>query len=68
MIQIADLPLAVSDLPSTTLSLEEVEKRHIQQVLDQLDGNVTRAARALGIDRVTLYNKIRRYDLRRSAD
>jgi DNA-binding NtrC family response regulator len=46
-------------------SLEEVEKRHIADVLQHTGGNVTQAARLLGIDRVTLYNKIRKYQLRR---
>jgi DNA-binding NtrC family response regulator len=46
-------------------SLEEVEKRHIGEVLAHTGGNVTQAARLLGIDRVTLYNKIRKYGLRR---
>ncbi|MFA6108195.1 MAG: sigma-54 dependent transcriptional regulator [Candidatus Latescibacterota bacterium] len=70
LIQAADLPLSVPGTPpaAAALSLEEVEKRHIQQVLDQLGGNVSRAARVLGIDRVTLYNKIRRYDLRRATE
>jgi transcriptional regulator with PAS, ATPase and Fis domain len=44
--------------------LEEVEKRHIAFVLQQLEGNVTQAARTLGIDRATLYNKIKKYGLR----
>jgi len=46
-------------------SLEEVEKHHIGTVLQHTGGNVTQAARLLGIDRVTLYNKIRKYQLRR---
>jgi two-component system, NtrC family, response regulator AtoC len=45
-------------------SLEEVERRHIVEVLAFTGGNVTQSARILGIDRVTLYNKIRRYQLR----
>jgi len=51
-----------------TLSLEDVERRHVAGVLQHLGGNVTQAARTLGIDRVTLYNKIRKYGLRRSDD
>lgn len=47
-------------------SLEEVEKRHIAAVLAHSGGNVSQSARVLGIDRVTLYNKMRRYGLRRS--
>jgi DNA-binding NtrC family response regulator len=45
------------------VSLEAMERRHIQRVLHQMGGNQTQAARALGIDRVTLYHKIKRYGL-----
>jgi DNA-binding NtrC family response regulator len=70
VVQVSDLPLNAAAAPAvdTSLSLEDVERTHIQRVLDQFEGNVSRAARALGIDRVTLYNKIRRYDLKRSND
>ncbi|MEZ6037302.1 MAG: helix-turn-helix domain-containing protein [Planctomycetota bacterium] len=44
-----------------TLTLAEVEKRHIQRVLASTDGNKTRAARILGIDTKTLYNKLKSY-------
>ena len=40
-------------------SLEVVEKGHIRRVLDDCDGNQTRAARILGIDRKTLGRKLR---------
>jgi len=42
-----------------------MEKEHIERVLTQLEGNVTRSAAALGIDRATLYHKIKRYGIRR---
>jgi DNA-binding NtrC family response regulator len=45
------------------LTLEEVERRHIAQVLLSLDGNRSRAARTLGISRATLYEKLARYRL-----
>ena len=45
-------------------SLEEVERRHIAAILEQSGGNVSQAARILDIDRVTLYNKIKKYGLR----
>ncbi len=45
-------------------SLDEVERRHVVEVLSYTGGNVTQAARILRIDRVTLYNKMRRYQLR----
>jgi two-component system, NtrC family, response regulator AtoC len=45
-------------------SLRDMERRHIATALRQHDWNITRTARALGIDRVTLYNKIKRYAIR----
>ncbi len=45
-------------------SLEEVEKQHIAAVLAGTGGNITRAAEILQIDRVTVYNKIKKYGLR----
>jgi DNA-binding NtrC family response regulator len=45
-------------------TLEEVERRHIQKVLEETAWNLSRAARVLDIDRTTLYNKLKRYDLR----
>jgi DNA-binding NtrC family response regulator len=44
-------------------SLEEVEARHIRYVLVGVDGNKTKAAAILGVDRKTLRNKIKQYGL-----
>ena len=41
--------------------LAEIEKRHILRVLSSTGGNKTRAARILGIDTKTLYNKLKAY-------
>jgi DNA-binding protein Fis len=41
--------------------LAEVEKRHILRVLSSAGGNKTRAAKTLGIDTKTLYNKLKAY-------
>ncbi|MDE0448463.1 MAG: sigma 54-interacting transcriptional regulator [Spirochaetaceae bacterium] len=43
--------------------LAEVERRAVQRALAAADGNVTRAARALGINRATLHRKLNRYGL-----
>jgi DNA-binding NtrC family response regulator len=40
-------------------SLAELERAHIEEVLARCDGNVTRAASALGIDRRTLQRKLK---------
>ena len=45
-------------------ALREMEKYHIRNVLEQNDWNITRAAEALEINRVTLHKKIKRYGLR----
>jgi transcriptional regulator with PAS, ATPase and Fis domain len=45
-------------------SLEEVEKCHIQLILNQEGWNISRAAKVLEVDRTTLHKKIRKYNLR----
>jgi transcriptional regulator with PAS, ATPase and Fis domain len=50
-------------VPAPGKSLAEVERAHIERVLSQMQGNVTRAAQALGIDRRTLQRKLRAYGL-----
>ncbi len=42
-------------------SLETQEKAYIQWVLKEVDGNRSRAAAILGIDRVSLWRKLKRY-------
>ncbi|MCF8045677.1 MAG: sigma-54 dependent transcriptional regulator [Desulfarculaceae bacterium] len=44
-------------------SLEEQEKNYIKWVLDQCGWNKTKAAKIMGIDRVSLWRKINRYNL-----
>ena len=46
---------------SEVRSLDEVEKGHILRVLEECGGNQTRAAEVLGIDRVTLHHKLKKY-------
>ncbi|HEY4643864.1 MAG TPA: sigma-54 dependent transcriptional regulator, partial [Bacteroidota bacterium] len=66
-IRAEDLPLqltAAGNRPSKE-SLSEVEKFHIAAVLERTGWNITHAAGLLEIDRVTLYNKIAKYGLRK---
>ena len=46
-------------------TLKEVEKSHIRQILLDNDWNIARSAKILGIDRSTLYSKIKRYEIRK---
>ena len=48
-------------------SLREVEKQHIEQVLQECGWNITRAAEVLDINRVTLHKKIKRLNLQKNA-
>ncbi|MBN2332475.1 MAG: sigma-54-dependent Fis family transcriptional regulator [Deltaproteobacteria bacterium] len=48
-------PVASAALPT----LKEIEAEHIQRVLDHYHGNISQTARALGITRPTLRNKIK---------
>jgi len=47
----------------THLSLEEIERLHIQRVLDASSGNKTQAAKTLDIDYKTLLTKLKKYGL-----
>src|SRR5687768_6413409 len=53
----------VGDRRHTPLSLEDLERQHIERTLKHHTGNRTRAAVELGISRATLINKIKRYNL-----
>ena len=47
--------------PTELISLEDVERRYILHVLNAVGDNKTNAARVLGLDRKTLYRKLRQY-------
>lgn len=71
-IDVSDLPERVAEAsPRKAIandvgelcSLEELERRHIERVLDAVGGNKREAARVLQLDRSTLYRKLKRYRL-----
>jgi DNA-binding NtrC family response regulator len=47
-------------------TLEDSEKRHIINILNENQWNISKSAKNLGIDRVTLYNKIKKYNIERN--
>ena len=49
--------------PSFSLHNEELEKKQILDALRQTNNNKSKAAILLGIDRKTLYNKLKLYNL-----
>jgi DNA-binding NtrC family response regulator len=64
MIRVQDLAITRPAEGADDLRIETIERRHIVRVLESFGWNQTQAAKALGIDRVTLYHKIRRYNLK----
>ncbi len=71
MIRVADLPDYIHNVtietyrhtPSDIPTLEDQEKRYIQWVLEKNGGNKTKAAKIMGIDRVSLWRKLKRYGI-----
>jgi DNA-binding NtrC family response regulator len=65
IIDIKDLPVTFnkkhSKISSGDKSLEGVEKQHIFEILEETSHNISKAAKILGIDRKTLYNKMAKY-------
>jgi transcriptional regulator with PAS, ATPase and Fis domain len=70
-IVVSDLPNSIRNQsietyrfhPSDIPTLQEQEKRYIQWVLGRSDGNKTQAAKIMGIDRVSLWRKLKRYGI-----
>ncbi len=56
-------PAAKPKAEAASLNLAENEKRLIIEALDQHKGNITRAAKALGIDRLALYRRLNKYGI-----
>lgn len=67
-IETSDLPSDLRDFHAFTFhhntgrikTLEEIEQEYIQWVMCQVDHNKTEASKRLGIDRVSLYRKLKR--------
>jgi DNA-binding NtrC family response regulator len=65
--RIAELtPVHKNSDPVALLSLADIERAHITDILEQNRWNISRSAAILHVDRVTLYNKIKKYGLKRS--
>ena len=69
VIGIEDLPPAIRmkprphSAPGRPCSLAELERDHIRRTLEAANGNRAAAARMLGLDRKTLYRKLKLYDI-----
>ncbi len=63
-IHLKDLPLGKDIINSAVESLDDLENKHVLQILNKYGWNISRAAQALKVDRVTLYSKIKKYGLK----
>jgi len=63
-IVLKDLPFGKDTIDSSVESLDDFERSFILQILNKYSWNISRTAHALKVDRVTLYNKIRKYGLK----
>jgi DNA-binding NtrC family response regulator len=48
--------------------LKDVERDHILETLKYFNGHITNSARCLGVNRMTLYNKIKAYKIKIETD
>ncbi len=70
VIQAQDLPISIQEEGNRTRgqrTLQAVEREHIQRILTETNWNISLSARILGIDRSTLYKKIKRYQLKKGV-
>jgi DNA-binding NtrC family response regulator len=63
-ITLRDLPIGKTESGPSFESLGDIEKHHIEQILNKYNWNISVTAKALKVDRVTLYNKIKKYNLK----
>ncbi len=63
-ITLKDLPIGKTESSPAFESLGEIEKNHVAQILAKYNWNISATAKALKVDRVTLYNKIKKYNLK----
>jgi len=63
-IRLKDLPFEKEMTTTAFKSLEDLEKQYILQVLNKYDWNISRSAKVIKVDRVTMYNKIKKYNLK----
>lgn len=77
-VDLADLPAVVrggeggrsllgNDFPSLKLGREAFERKFIIKKIREANGNITRAAELLGLDRTSLYRKMKQYGIRPEA-
>ena len=57
-----EMPVIMSQ-ESSTLRIDEIEKSTILKAIERHEGNITKAARELGLTRTALYRRLGKYDI-----
>ncbi len=64
MITMAELPQdIIHPTPFEEKTIEAVTRNHILNVLEETKGNISKAAEILGVRRMTLYNRLKKYKI-----
>ena len=61
---IIDNTLSTTSQKNSFRSLKQIEKRHILKVLEEVGGNQTVCAQVLGINKKTLWEKLKKYNIK----
>jgi len=65
-VHLKDLPFEQDLEKPTWESIQDMERHHIEKILKKYDWNISQTAKALGVDRVTLYSKIKKYKIEKA--
>jgi DNA-binding NtrC family response regulator len=52
-----------ADNPAPTNNLEDLERNAIEKVIEKYNGNISRAAKELGLTRAALYRRLNKYEI-----
>lgn len=64
---VLQFPTPSQTVDSRVQKMEDIEAKAIEDAIHQFKGNLTEAAKALGIGRATLYRKVKQYQIDPSA-
>jgi transcriptional regulator with PAS, ATPase and Fis domain len=53
----------MNEINTTSMNLEETERMLIRKVVDKHGGNISKAAKELGLTRASLYRRLEKYDI-----
>lgn len=58
-----DLDVGSSENSFDTMNLQDIEKMLVQKALDKFDGNISKAAKELGLTRAALYRRLEKFNI-----